>query len=209
MALAECSPADNRGNILSDFSADDQVNYLTRAKEEWRIKERLRLQMQNEVTEKLRAVLGMDKVDVSIEVEEGSIVALVGSNGAGKSTLLKAIAGLLHPSHGQVVFMGEDLGSQNTKHRVDRGIVLVRNVRAVNIVRDFLTSFRDIFGGRSGAYQDLMRRMQDEVIIEAKEEAAGMGANAIVGLTVDFDSIGAKGKSLLMVSAKGTAVVIQ
>jgi len=64
-------------------------------------------------------------MDVSLEVEEGSIVALVGSNGAGKSTLLKAIAGLLRPSQGQVLFMGEDLGHLNTKHRVDRGIVLV------------------------------------------------------------------------------------
>jgi len=60
---------DNRGNLLSDFSADDEVTYLTRAKEEWQIKEKLRLKMQNEVTEKLRAVLGRDKVDVSIEVE--------------------------------------------------------------------------------------------------------------------------------------------
>jgi branched-chain amino acid transport system ATP-binding protein len=64
-------------------------------------------------------------MDVSLDVEEGSIVALVGSNGAGKSTLLKAIAGLLHPSQGQVLFMGEDLGQLSTKHRVDRGIVLV------------------------------------------------------------------------------------
>ena len=63
--------------------------------------------------------------DVSLEVEEGSIVALVGSNGAGKSTLLKAVAGLIHPSKGHVLFMGEDIGSLTTKHRVDRGIVLV------------------------------------------------------------------------------------
>jgi branched-chain amino acid transport system ATP-binding protein len=62
---------------------------------------------------------------VSLEVEEGSIVALLGSNGAGKSTLLKVVAGLLHPSGGRVLFMGEDLGKLNTKHRVDRGIVLV------------------------------------------------------------------------------------
>jgi branched-chain amino acid transport system ATP-binding protein len=68
----------------------------------------------------VRALLG-----VSLEVEEGSIVALVGSNGAGKSTLLKAVAGLLHSSEGQVLFLGEDLGHLNTKHRVDKGIVLV------------------------------------------------------------------------------------
>jgi branched-chain amino acid transport system ATP-binding protein len=64
-------------------------------------------------------------VDVSLEVEEGSIVALVGSNGAGKSTLLKAVAGLLHPSKGHMFFNGEDLGKLSTKHRVDRGMVLV------------------------------------------------------------------------------------
>jgi flagellar M-ring protein FliF len=60
---------DNRGNLLSDFSADQEVTYLTRAKEEWQIKERLRLKMQNEVAEKLKSVLGKDKVDVSIEVD--------------------------------------------------------------------------------------------------------------------------------------------
>ncbi|MGQ9615714.1 MAG: flagellar basal-body MS-ring/collar protein FliF [Spirochaetota bacterium] len=60
---------DNRGNILSDFVEDEAVTYLTRAKEEWKIKERLRLKMQNEVAEKLKAVLGEDRVDVSVEVE--------------------------------------------------------------------------------------------------------------------------------------------
>ncbi|MCJ7795998.1 MAG: ABC transporter ATP-binding protein, partial [Thermoleophilia bacterium] len=63
--------------------------------------------------------------DVSLEVEEGSIVALVGANGAGKTTLLKTIAGLLHPIHGHVLFEGDDLGPLNTKHRVDKGIVMV------------------------------------------------------------------------------------
>jgi len=63
--------------------------------------------------------------DVSIAVDDGAIVALVGSNGAGKSTLLKAIAGLLHPSSGQMFFMGESIDGLSTKHRVDRGIVLV------------------------------------------------------------------------------------
>ena len=64
-------------------------------------------------------------MEVSLDVEDGTIVALVGSNGAGKSTLLKAAAGLLHPSSGQVLFMGDDITHLSTKHRVDRGIVLV------------------------------------------------------------------------------------
>jgi uncharacterized protein YbjQ (UPF0145 family) len=89
-----------------------------------------------------------------------------------------------------------------------KGLVIVRNVRAVNIIRDFFTSFRDIFGGRSQSYQDVMKSMQDDVIVEAKEEAARLGGNAIVGFSIDYDNVGSKNKSLLMASAKGTAVVI-
>ncbi len=89
------------------------------------------------------------------------------------------------------------------------GIVIVRNVRAINIIRDFFTSFRDIFGGRSGSFQEVMRAMQDDVIAEAKEEARKLGANAIVAFRLDYDNIGSKNKSLLMASAKGTAVVIE
>ncbi len=59
---------DNHANILSDFEAEDEVNYLVRAKEEWKIKERLRLKMQTEVSEKLKAILGEDRVDVSVEI---------------------------------------------------------------------------------------------------------------------------------------------
>ena len=90
-----------------------------------------------------------------------------------------------------------------------KDIVIVRNVRAVNIIRDFFTSFRDIFGGRSGSYQDVMKSMQDEVIAEAKEEARRLGANAIVGFSLDYDNVGSKSKSLVMVCAKGTAVVLE
>ncbi len=89
-----------------------------------------------------------------------------------------------------------------------KDIVIARNVRAMNIVRDFFTKFRDIFGGRSESYQSVMKEMQDEVMTEIKEEARKLGANAIIGFTLDYDNIGSKGKSLLMVAAKGTAVVI-
>ena len=89
-----------------------------------------------------------------------------------------------------------------------KGMVIARNVRAVNIIRDFFTTFRDIFGGRSQSYQEVMRAMQDDVIAEAKDEARRLGANAIVGFSLDYDNIGSKNKSLLMASAKGTSVVI-
>jgi flagellar M-ring protein FliF len=60
---------DHHGNILSDFTSEDEVDYLSRAKEEWKIKERLRLQMQNEINDKLKGMLGVDKVDVSVELD--------------------------------------------------------------------------------------------------------------------------------------------
>ena len=94
--------------------------------------------------------------DVSLEVEEGSIVALVGSNGAGKSTLLKAIAGLLHPSQGEILFMGEDLGRMSTKHRVDRGIVLVPEGRRLFQTLTVLENLR------LGAYIPRARASYDE-----------------------------------------------
>ena len=95
------------------------------------------------------------------------------------------------------------------KIREYKGVVIVRNVRAINIVRDFFTSFRDIFGGRSGSYQQVMREMQDDVIAEAKQEARNQGANAIVGFALDYDNVGSKSKSLLMASATGTAAVVE
>jgi len=86
------------------------------------------------------------------------------------------------------------------------GPVVVRNVRAVNIIRDFFTSFRDIFGGRSGAYEEVIDDMYRDVLGEMREQAERMGATAIVGLRMDFESIGAKRKSLVMATGQGTAV---
>jgi len=94
--------------------------------------------------------------DVSLQVEEGAIVALLGANGAGKSTLLKAIAGLLHPTSGQIVFMEKDLGRLNTTHRVDRGIVLVPEGRRLFQTLTVLENLR------LGAYLPRARASYDE-----------------------------------------------
>jgi len=90
-----------------------------------------------------------------------------------------------------------------------KGLVTARNVRGVNVVRDFLTAFRDFFGGRSGSYQEVMADMEQEVLQEITASARQMGANAVIGFSLDFDNIGSKNKSLLMAHGKGTAVVIQ
>lgn len=63
--------------------------------------------------------------NVSLEVEEGSIVALVGANGAGKTTLLKSICGLIDPVAGRICLHGDDVLHLSTTDRVERGIILV------------------------------------------------------------------------------------
>ena len=63
--------------------------------------------------------------DVSLDVEEGTIVALVGANGAGKTTILKAISGLIHPKRGEILFWGKSLSHLKPQEVVDRGIVHV------------------------------------------------------------------------------------
>ncbi len=90
-----------------------------------------------------------------------------------------------------------------------KGLVTAKNVRAVNVIRDFFTSFRDFFGGRSGSYQEVMDDIQYEVTEEIAQEAERIGANAIIGFDIDFDNIGAKNKSLIMAFARGTAVVLE
>jgi len=89
------------------------------------------------------------------------------------------------------------------------GLVTARTVRGVNVIRDFFTAFRDFFGGRSTSYQEVMSDMEHEVLTEIRAEAARLGANAVIGFSLDFDNIGSKNKSLLMAHGKGTAVVIQ
>jgi len=90
-----------------------------------------------------------------------------------------------------------------------KGLVTARNVRAVNVIRDFFTAFRDFFGGRSESYQEVMADMEREVLTEVRSEAARLGANAVIGFTLDFDNIGSKSTSLLMAHGKGTAVVLK
>ena len=88
------------------------------------------------------------------------------------------------------------------------GPVVVRNVRAINVIRDFFTSFRDIFGGRSGSYQEVIDDMYRDILSELRAQAERMGATAVIGLRLDFESIGAKRKSLIMAVGQGTAVRI-
>ena len=97
-------------------------------------------------------------------------------------------------------------GAKITKYL---GIVTARNVRSINMLRDFMTAFRDIVGGRSGSYEEVMADMEKDVLEEITLQAKAMGANAVIGFGLDFDNVGSKNKSLLMAYGKGTAVIIE
>lgn len=73
--------------------------------------------------------------------------------------------------------------------------------------KDFLAGMRDFFGGRSGSYEKVLREAKDTSLREMEERARNIGANAIVGIDIDYETIG-EGNSMIMVSCSGTAVRI-
>ncbi|MFC3100696.1 heavy metal-binding domain-containing protein [Altererythrobacter lauratis] len=87
------------------------------------------------------------------------------------------------------------------------GVVTGEVIVGANIFRDLFASVRDIVGGRSGSYERILADAREQAIGELQAEAAARGGNAVVGVDLDYEVIGAKG-SMLMVSASGTAVRI-
>lgn len=82
-------------------------------------------------------------------------------------------------------------------------------VAGTNIFSDFFASFSDVFGGRSSTYQKQLNSLYNEAIERVKYAAYEIGANCIVGLNIDFDEIAGKGKSMFMLTAIGTAVILE
>jgi uncharacterized protein YbjQ (UPF0145 family) len=88
------------------------------------------------------------------------------------------------------------------------GLVSGDAILGANIFRDFFASIRDIVGGRSAGYEKELRKAKDIALGEMREQAKSLGANAIVGIDIDYETIGANA-SMLMVSASGTAIVLE
>jgi len=86
-----------------------------------------------------------------------------------------------------------------------RGVVVGEAIMGANVFRDFFAQITDIVGGRSGAYETKLQDARDTALRELEARAATLGANAVVGVDLDYEVIG---ESMLMVSASGTAVVI-
>ena len=83
------------------------------------------------------------------------------------------------------------------------GIVTGETIIGANIFRDLFASIRDIVGGRSGAYEEVLREARETALKEMEEKAARLGANAVIGVDLDYETVG---QSMLMVSVSGTAV---
>jgi len=87
------------------------------------------------------------------------------------------------------------------------GIVTGEVIAGANVVRDIFASFSDIFGGRSGKYEEVLTRAREQALAEMEAKAAALGANAVIGVDIDYEVLGKAG-SMLMVSVSGTAVVV-
>ncbi|NDJ59989.1 MAG: YbjQ family protein [Chloroflexi bacterium] len=86
------------------------------------------------------------------------------------------------------------------------GVVAGETILGANIARDFMASITDIVGGRSRAYEESLREARETAIQEMISTAQGMGANAVIGVDIDYETVGQG--SMMLVSATGTAVII-
>jgi uncharacterized protein YbjQ (UPF0145 family) len=90
------------------------------------------------------------------------------------------------------------------------GLVSGEAILGANIFKDFFAGIRDIVGGRSGAYEGELRKAKEMALADMADAAAALGANAIVAVDLDYETIGiGQGGNMLMVSASGTAVVVE
>ena len=88
------------------------------------------------------------------------------------------------------------------------GVVSGETIIGANIFRDFFASIRDIVGGRSSSYEQVLREAKATALKELQDEAAALGANAVIGIDLDYETVGGNG-SMLMVTACGTAVTVE
>ncbi len=86
-----------------------------------------------------------------------------------------------------------------------KGVVFGEVIVGVNFIKDFAASLRDIFGGRSNSYEKELVAARDTAMNELKSRAMALGADAVVGIDIDYEVLGQNG-GMMMVTASGTAV---
>ena len=97
---------------------------------------------------------------------------------------------------------------QNREIADYHGVVTGEAILGANIFKDLFAGIRDTVGGRSGAYEEELQRARQIAMDEMQARAASLGANAVIGVDLDYETVGQNG-SMLMVSATGTAVVVR
>ena len=88
------------------------------------------------------------------------------------------------------------------------GLVVGEAIVGANVFKDLFASIRDIVGGRAAAYEEELQRARDIAVQEMIARAQALGANAIVGIDLDYEVLG-QGGSMLMVTVSGAAVVVE
>ena len=88
-----------------------------------------------------------------------------------------------------------------------KGVVTGETIIGANVLKDFMAGIRDFFGGRAGTYEKVLIEAKETSLHEMMERAQALGANAVVGIDIDYETIGSN-SSMLMVATSGTAVVI-
>ena len=88
------------------------------------------------------------------------------------------------------------------------GVVAGEAILGANVFKDLFAGLRDIVGGRSGMYERELQKARDIAMRELQQNAQALGANAVVGIDLDYEVLG-QGNGMLMVSASGTAVVVE
>ncbi|CAK7081740.1 putative heavy metal-binding protein [Tissierella carlieri] len=89
-----------------------------------------------------------------------------------------------------------------------KGIVFGEVIAGVDFIKDFAASLTNFFGGRSGSYEGELIQAREEALREMESRARQMGANAVVGVDIDYEVLG-QGGNMLMVTASGTAVIVE
>lgn len=97
---------------------------------------------------------------------------------------------------------------EGKKVEENKGIVFGEVITGVNVLKDFAAGMRNFFGGRSQSYENELTAAREEALREMEERAEQRGANAVIGVDIDYEVLGAD-NGMLMVTASGTAVVVR
>ena len=90
-----------------------------------------------------------------------------------------------------------------------KGFATGEVVAGINFIKDLGAGIRNFFGGRVQGYEDEIIQARTEALKELEARAAAMGANAVIGVRIDFDALGSNGNNMLLVTVTGTAVVVR